>query len=51
MVESDRQATYDNTTQRMRFVYWVKRATDIHSEHVIIISFAGNKIDANAPGC
>jgi hypothetical protein len=35
-----RQATDDNTTQGMRFVCWVKEATDIYSEHVIIISFA-----------
>jgi len=46
-----RQATDDNKTQRMRFVCWVIRATDIHSEYVTIILLHGNKIDANAPRC
>ena len=34
------QAADDNITQRMHFAYWITKATDTHSEYVIIIAFA-----------
>jgi hypothetical protein len=34
-----RQATDGNIIRRMRFACWVTKATDTHSEHVIIIAF------------
>jgi len=34
-----RQATDDNITRRMRSACWITKATDIHSEYVIIIPF------------
>jgi hypothetical protein len=34
-----RQATGDNIIRRMRFAYWITKATDTHSEYVIIIAF------------
>jgi hypothetical protein len=34
-----RQATDDNTIQRMRFACWITKATDTHSEYVILIVF------------
>jgi hypothetical protein len=33
------QATDDNIIQPMRFVCWVTKATDTHSEYVILIVF------------
>ena len=36
----DRRATDDNIIRRMRFVRWVTKATDTHSEYVILIAFA-----------
>ena len=33
------QTTDDNIIQRMRFACWITKATDIHSEFVIIITF------------
>jgi hypothetical protein len=33
-----RQASDDNLTQRMRFAFWINRATNIHSEYVILIA-------------
>jgi hypothetical protein len=35
-----RQATDDNTIRRMRFACWITKATDLHSEYVILIDFA-----------
>ena len=35
----DGQATDDNIMQRMRFACCVTKATDTHSEYVIIIAF------------
>jgi hypothetical protein len=32
-----RQATDDNIIRRMRFVCWINKATDTHSEYVILI--------------
>ena len=34
-----RQATYDNIIQCMRFACWITRATDTHSEYVILLAF------------
>jgi hypothetical protein len=34
-----RQATYGNITWRMRFACWITKATDTHSEYVILIAF------------
>jgi hypothetical protein len=33
------QATNENTIWRMRIACWITKATDIHSEYVIIIAF------------
>jgi hypothetical protein len=33
-----RQAT-DNIIQRMRFACWITKATDSHTEYVILIAF------------
>ena len=33
----------------MRFVCWVTKATDTHSEYVILIAFDGSSGYANAP--
>jgi hypothetical protein len=34
-----RQATDDNIIRRMRIACWVTKATDTHSEYVILIAF------------
>jgi hypothetical protein len=34
-----RQATDDNIIRRMRFACWITKATDTHSQHVILIAF------------
>jgi hypothetical protein len=34
-----REATDDNVTRRMRFGCWITKATNIHSEYVILIAF------------
>jgi hypothetical protein len=34
-----RQATDDNIIRRMRFAYWITKATDTHSDYVIFIAF------------
>jgi hypothetical protein len=34
-----RRVTDDNTTQRMRLVCWITKATDTLSEHIILITF------------
>jgi len=34
-----KQATDDNVIRRMRFSRWIPRATDTHSENVILIVF------------
>jgi hypothetical protein len=33
------QATDDNIIRRMRFACWIIKATDTHSEYVILIAF------------
>jgi hypothetical protein len=35
-----RQATFDNIIRRMRFACWITKATDTHSEYVILIAFS-----------
>jgi hypothetical protein len=44
-----RQATEDNIMRRMRITCWITKATDRHSEYVILIAFPGNNGYANAP--
>jgi len=41
MEEKDRsgQATDDKITHRVRFTCWTTKATDAHSEYVILIAF------------
>ena len=34
-----RHATYDNIIRRMRFACWITKATDTHSEYVILMTF------------
>jgi hypothetical protein len=34
-----RQATDDNKIRRMRFACWITKATDTHSEYVILTAF------------
>jgi hypothetical protein len=38
-----RQATDGNIIQRMRFACWNIKATDTHSENVILIAFTGQQ--------
>jgi hypothetical protein len=38
------QATDDNIIRRMRFACWITKATDTHSEYVILIAFARQKL-------
>jgi hypothetical protein len=33
------EATEDNIIRRMRFAYWITKATDTHSEYIILIAF------------
>jgi hypothetical protein len=35
-----RQAADDNIIRRMRFACWITKATDTHSEYLIVIAFA-----------
>jgi hypothetical protein len=35
-----RQATDDNITRRMRFACWITKATDTHSEYIILTAFS-----------
>ena len=44
-----RQATDDNTIWRIVFVCWIPKATNTHSEYVILTAFQGNNSYANAP--
>ena len=34
------RAADGNIIRRMRFVFWITKATDIHSEYIIDIAFA-----------
>ena len=38
-----RQFTDDNIIRRMRFACWVTKATDTHSEYIILIAFSQQK--------
>jgi len=40
----NKQATDENVTQRMRFIWWITKATDTHSEYVIHIAFPEQKL-------
>ena len=44
-----RQATDDNIIRRMRFACRITKATDTHSEYVILMAFHGYNGYANAP--
>jgi hypothetical protein len=46
-----KQATDDNIIRRMRFACWITKATDTHSEYVILIAFTLQQWYANAPQC
>jgi hypothetical protein len=43
------QATVDNIIWRMRFACWITKATDTHSEYVILIALPRQNGYANAP--
>ena len=43
------QATDGEMAQRMRFACWITKATDTHSEYVILLLFHRNNSYANAP--
>jgi hypothetical protein len=45
------QTTHYNIMLRMRFACWITKATDKHSEYVILLLFHGNNGYANAPQC
>ena len=38
-----RQTTDDNITRRMRFAFYITKATDTHSQYVILIAFPRQK--------
>jgi hypothetical protein len=44
MVETDRQATDDNITRRMRFESSISNTTNTQSEHLIPIGFLQQKL-------
>jgi hypothetical protein len=44
-----RQATADNIIWRMRFACWITKATDTHSECLILFLFHGKNCYKNAP--
>jgi hypothetical protein len=37
-------ATYDNVTRSMRIAYWIPKATNTHSEYVILIASSTAKM-------
>ena len=45
------QATDDITIRRMRLARWMTKATDTHSEYVILIVYHSNNDYAIAPQC
>ena len=49
VIEPDRP--HDNITGRMRFTSWIPKATNTHSEYIILIAFHGNNGYANEPQC
>jgi hypothetical protein len=44
-----RQGTDDNIKRRMRFARWITKATDTHSEYVILYCFSTAKMLSEAP--
>jgi hypothetical protein len=46
-----RQATDNSIIWRMHFVYWLTKATDLHSEYVILFFFHHDNGYAKAPQC
>jgi len=50
MVGSD-MPQYDNVIRCMRYACWITKATDTHSEHIILMLSHGNNGYANAPQC
>ena len=38
------QATDENIMWRMRFSYWITKATETHSEYIILVALYGNNI-------
>ena len=44
-------ATDDNIILRMRLACWITRATDAHSEYVMLLLFNCNSCYANVPQC
>ena len=46
------QTTDDNIIRRMRFACWITKATNTHSEYVILIAFPPRQVlDLHAPLC
>jgi len=43
--------TTEDITLRMRFACWIPKATNTHSENVILITFLLNYGDVNTPQC
>lgn len=43
------QATDANIIRRMRFASWINKATDIHSEYLILAAFHDNNAYAKVP--
>jgi hypothetical protein len=43
-----RQTTDDNIIRRMRFACWITKATDTHSEYVVLLPLYGHNGYANA---
>jgi hypothetical protein len=39
-----RQATDDNIIRRMRFACWITKATDTHSEYVLLIALTWQQL-------
>jgi hypothetical protein len=39
-----RQVTHENIIKRMRIIFWITKATDTHSEHVIFTAFPLQKL-------
>ena len=46
-----RQVTDYNKMRRMRFVCWITKATDTHSEYVYFLPLHSNNSFANEPYC
>jgi len=44
-----RHATCDSVRRCVRYACWITKATDTHSEHIILMLSHGNNGYANAP--